>query len=76
MKAILRVDLGIVAGDEVNAAKALRAQLPPDQWKILRQLSFEVSALGESEAAGTRMVVVPAGQVGAALDSLGLRQAG
>lgn len=78
MKAVLSLALELASGDEVNCAKALRAQLPPDRWQILRQLAFEVTAIGESEAAGTRMLVVPASEasVDQALASLRLRQAG
>lgn len=75
MRKVLRIQATIEAGQETAAARALRAQLPEEGWKILRQLAFEVTVLGESEAAGTQMVVVPAGQEAEALTALGLRAA-
>lgn len=74
--------LSIPFGREVDVARALRAQLQPDQWQSMRQLAFEVSALAESEAAGTRMVVVQLREDGVeatvreAERALGLRAAG
>lgn len=67
--------LTVPIGAEAELARALRAQLQPDQWKAIRQLAMEVTLIGESEAAGTQMVVVPAGQEGEALAALGLRAA-
>lgn len=75
MKGQLSMQVTILQGQEAEAARSLRAQLPPEGWKILRQLAFEVTVIGESEAAGTTMVVVPAGQEAEALTALGLRSA-
>lgn len=75
LKPVLSLQVQLAAGEEAEAARELRAQLPPEGWKILRQLAFEVTVLGESEAAGVTMVVVPAGEEAEALRALGLRAA-
>lgn len=72
---LVELSIRYSVGQEGQVAKELRAQLAPEGWKSLRQLAFEVTLIGESEAAGTQMVVVPAGQEAEALKSLGLRAA-
>jgi hypothetical protein len=73
------LNLAIVFDDRrvVECARALLEQLPKDQWYLLRQLAAEITALGESAAAGQRMLVVPAASLELALEAFGnLRVAG
>ncbi len=60
-------------GQEREAAETLRAQLRPAEWRLLQGLAAEVIALAESEAQGTRVVVVPASSEAEALRGLGLK---
>jgi len=69
-----RLDLSLVIGEggEREAAEQCLAQMRQYQWQILRQFAAEVTALGESVAAGERMLVVPASELGAAFSALRL----
>lgn len=68
----LDLTLTVGAGREHEAAKMCLARMRQYQWQILRQFAAEVTALGESAAAGERMVVLPASEIGAALSALRL----
>lgn len=81
-KTYFSLHLTVPIGAEAELARALRAQLLPDQWQSIRQLALEVTLVGEQEAAGTRMVVIPLREGGVeatvreAERTLGLRATG
>ena len=66
-KEVLAIEVHVDDGREPECARALRDRLRPSQWRILRQLAAEITALGESEAAGSRVLVVPAAELEADL---------
>lgn len=53
-------------------AAELQTRLPPDQWRVLASLAAEIVARWESTAAGSRILVVPVREVGAAVKLLGV----
>lgn len=73
------LNLQIVCDDAhaYELAATLRQRLPTDQWRLLAQVSMEILALYESEAAGQKIVVVPASERAAEVErALRLRPAG
>lgn len=57
---VVNVTLTFESHRTPEVAKSLQARLPDPQWQAVRALAAEIVALGESQAAGERILVVPA----------------
>jgi hypothetical protein len=68
----LSVHLTFPIGHERAAALACQAQMKADELDALEQFAAELVALRESRAAGRRMVVCDANEIGATLTALRL----
>lgn len=56
----LELHLTLGAGRESECARFLRSQMQTAQWKVLAALAAELVAIHETEAAGSRVLVVQA----------------
>lgn len=76
MTKCLDLTIQLVEGKSVELARLCHERMRASEWQLLREFAAEVTALGESLAAGTRVVVVPAAEAGKAIEDLGLKPAG
>jgi hypothetical protein len=72
----LELVLQLHEGKSVELARLCAERMRPSEWQLLREFAAEVTSLGESMAAGTRILVVPAAELGQAVEALGLKVAG
>jgi len=66
---VLNVHVCVARRRVVECAAELQTRLPADQWRTLAELAAEIVARWESANSGTRVLLIPAGQLSEHLDS-------
>lgn len=71
----LDLTVQLVEGKSVELARLCRQRMRDREWQLLREFAAEVTALGESLAAGEAIVVCRAADAERTVRSLGLQPA-